>query len=400
MLGDGTDLSRGNAALKNEILFDPQDRDYGYGIISWCVIDCTRKDVIMQAHHAEYNDPLDVHDHFSIYTSNAARTSTIKRVNIPFKQDNANWTFEDSTLEVQGMGSSTYPLIHVNNTYGDLPSSQNLLKLTNGPTNFSYDSVLSISQYGTSSAISVVNQAPTSQSAANFASTGKFGYAHTQNASGGYLGSLSTNGSASCSSSNGCFKIAQTTSFDTSPTLWVDARGLGDAFRVANNTNSFFVVTASSSVGIGTSSPYAALSVVGSKGIVASHIHATSTTATSTFAGGVDLISARVKEHIYPSFSYATSTAWTGTTTIPLGPAFVTETWNSVMCFTDAGTVNISFNDGTNRMDLLNGSTTVGTFGFTTNNSFTVAEKRYVDIGTPASSPTKISCTIDKTINP
>ena len=96
----------------------------------------------------------------------------------------------------------------------------------------------------------------------------------------------------------------------------------------------------------------------------------------------------------YPSFSYATSTAWTGTTTIALAPAYVTETWKGVKCFTDAGTLNVSFNDGTNRMDMFNASTTVGQVSLITNNAFTVDEKRYVDIGTPATTPTKISCSV------
>lgn len=97
-----------------------------------------------------------------------------------------------------------------------------------------------------------------------------------------------------------------------------------------------------------------------------------------------------------PAFSYATTTAFTGTTTIALGPAYFAETWTGVKCFTDAGTVNVSFNDGTNRMDMFNASTTVGTVTLTTNNTFTASEKRYVDIGTPASSPTKVSCTVLK----
>lgn len=102
----------------------------------------------------------------------------------------------------------------------------------------------------------------------------------------------------------------------------------------------------------------------------------------------------------YPAFAYSTSTAWTATTTIPLGPAYVAEQWNGVKCFTDTGTLNVSFYDGTNRMNLFSASTSVGTVSLTTNNSFTSSEKRYVDIGTPASSPTKVSCTINKTINP
>jgi len=102
--------------------------------------------------------------------------------------------------------------------------------------------------------------------------------------------------------------------------------------------------------------------------------------------------------NLYPAFTYATSTAWTGTTTIPLGTAYVGETWNGVQCFTDAGTLNVSFYDGTNRMNMLNASTTVGSVTLSSNNTFTAAEKRYVDVGTPASSPTKISCTVSKSL--
>lgn len=100
--------------------------------------------------------------------------------------------------------------------------------------------------------------------------------------------------------------------------------------------------------------------------------------------------------NFYPAFTYATSTAWTGTTTIPLGPAYVGETWNGVKCFTDAGTLNVAFSDGTNYMDRAAVTTTVAEQTLSTNNTFTSSEKRYVDIGTPASSPTKISCTVSK----
>jgi hypothetical protein len=92
----------------------------------------------------------------------------------------------------------------------------------------------------------------------------------------------------------------------------------------------------------------------------------------------------------------ATTTSWTGTTSIPLGPSGIAETWNSVQCFTDAGTLGVSFNDGTNRFDYIpTASTTVSVFTFTTNNTFTKGEKRYIDIGNPASSPRQISCTVD-----
>lgn len=102
---------------------------------------------------------------------------------------------------------------------------------------------------------------------------------------------------------------------------------------------------------------------------------------------------------LYPAFAYATSTAWTGTTTIALGPAPVNETWLWAKCFTDTGTVQVSFYDGTNRMNWMNASTTVGTVALNSNNSFTAGEKRYVDLGTPASSPKSVSCTIAKSID-
>ena len=101
---------------------------------------------------------------------------------------------------------------------------------------------------------------------------------------------------------------------------------------------------------------------------------------------------------IYPAFTYATSTAWSGTTTVALGTAYIGETWNGVQCFTDTGTLNVRFGDGTNKMNLFNASTTVGTVTLSSNNTFTAGEKRYVEIGTPASSPTYLSCTVSKSI--
>ncbi len=118
-----------------------------------------------------------------------------------------------------------------------------------------------------------------------------------------------------------------------------------------------------------------------------------------TLLGTWDFSGATVKQHTYATFAYSTSTAWTATTTIALGVAFNAEYWDKVKCYTDVGTVNISVYDGTNRMNMFNASTTIGTVTFSTNNTFTASEKRYIDIGTPASSPTKISCTTDVITN-
>ncbi len=53
--------------------------------------------------------------------------------------------------------------------------------------------------------------------------------------------------------------------------------------------NSLFTVLSNGNVGIGTSTPYAALSVVGSSGVVADHFTSTSTVNASNFAGGINV---------------------------------------------------------------------------------------------------------------
>ena len=90
-------------------------------------------------------------------------------------------------------------------------------------------------------------------------------------------------------------------------------------------------------------------------------------------------------------FSYSTSSAWSATTTVSLAPAAANLTFNEIYCKT-SGTLNVSLNDGTNRADLMNASSTVGFFNFSTNNTFTKGEEILVDVGTPASSPTRIGC--------
>lgn len=139
-------------------------------------------------------------------------------------------------------------------------------------------------------------------------------------------------------------------------------------------------------------------SVVATSTPVVGSVYASSTTATSTFLGGV-IMSGRVQTKTYPSFVYASSTAFIGTTTVALGPAFDNQTFNSVKCFTDAGTTDVYFTDGTNRMNWLQASTTVGTIPLSTNNTFTPGEKRYIEIGNPQTSPKSLSCSFDITIN-
>lgn len=77
-------------------------------------------------------------------------------------------------------------------------------------------------------------------------------------------------------------------------TVWGNGTGTEEAFEVsdsASTTNMRIWDNGTTyfrgNVGVGTTSPYAALSVVGSSGVVAAKFTATSTTATSTFAGDV-----------------------------------------------------------------------------------------------------------------
>ena len=103
-----------------------------------------------------------------------------------------------------------------------------------------------------------------------------------------------------------------------------------------------------------------------------------------------------------PTFSYATSTAWSATTTILLGTAVENETWSAAYCWTDAGSLVVSFNDGTNRMTQVTATSSTSNVvsqTLSTNNTFVAGEKRYVDLGTQATSPTKVTCTIKKTID-
>lgn len=95
---------------------------------------------------------------------------------------------------------------------------------------------------------------------------------------------------------------------------------------------------------------------------------------------------------------YSTSTAWTGTTTVQGTVAFEAQTFTHAQCYTDAGTVGVAVTDGTNEMNYFVASTTAGSMALSTNNTFTAGEKRYVKFGTPASSPTNVTCVFRFTV--
>lgn len=155
-------------------------------------------------------------------------------------------------------------------------------------------------------------------------------------------------------------------------------------------------------VGIGTTSPEAELDVWGDTGGKILTLFSDTGTkflemlnsGVTTLLGTWDFTNATVKQSHTASFSYATSTTWTGTTTRKIGVAAAGQTWQTVQCSTDTGTVDVQFGDNTNWTTLFTASTTVGTITLTSNNTFTASEKRYVRFGNPTSSPTEFDCTI------
>jgi len=103
------------------------------------------------------------------------------------------------------------------------------------------------------------------------------------------------------------------------------------------------------------------------------------------------------KEYVFPpfgttGFTYNTTTVWSGTTTFFLAPAAATLTFTEALCETNAGSLNVSLNDGTNKADDIVASTTIGLFNFSTNNTWGKAESIRVDVGTPLASPTSTAC--------
>lgn len=126
-----------------------------------------------------------------------------------------------------------------------------------------------------------------------------------------------------------------------------------------------------------------------------------STSTNNTYSGTQDFSGATVKAHKYPSFSWpagtVNATTTTATSSIPIGTAYVAETWNSVECWSGSGTVGYQINDGTNNMDFRQATTTVSRFALSTNNTFTASEKRFINVGPLTAS--YLSCSFDITYN-
>jgi hypothetical protein len=95
------------------------------------------------------------------------------------------------------------------------------------------------------------------------------------------------------------------------------------------------------------------------------------------------------------TFTYATSTAWTGTTTLALGTYPAAMTLTNVQCYTNVGTLEVRFYYGpTPTSQYLSASSTPGVLTWSSSNAPGVAATSTVDVGNPATSPTSVSCTL------
>lgn len=128
-------------------------------------------------------------------------------------------------------------------------------------------------------------------------------------------------------------------------------------------------------------------------------IHTTSGSLTTITNASTTALS--VNNHVvigdrFLTFSYATTTAWAGTTTLPLIVIPNTMLFSSVQCITNVGTLWTQIQYGTTPTLLapLNASTTINTFAFSTNNTPAAAATSTISFGNPASSPVSVSCTI------
>ncbi len=200
-------------------------------------------------------------------------------------------------------------------------------------------------------------------------------------------------------------------SADTDTGIFKSWSGDANSLSITTNGNEVARFSQSSTTitqgnfGVGSTSPNVPLSIIGA-GVFTGEVrapifYATSTTGVSTFPNAsttaLSIGGINVTPYQYHSFTYATTT-WTGTTTIPLEVGFE-ERFVSASCYTDVGTVNVDLYHGSSHLKLLNASTTVGVFTFVTNNDIAPLSKVQVDLGTPGSSPTKLTCTIKKQIN-
>ncbi len=86
-----------------------------------------------------------------------------------------------------------------------------------------------------------------------------------------------------------------------------------------------------------------------------------------------------------------------GTSTIYIENVILAETMSAVRCSTNAGTVNVDIYQGSTHTNFFNASTTNNQMSLTTNTSLAAGNLLKVDVGTPASTPRYLQCTIKVT---
>lgn len=118
-------------------------------------------------------------------------------------------------------------------------------------------------------------------------------------------------------------------------------------------------------------------------------------TGATSLSNSFSVVSNVFSNVIQPSVTYSTTTAWTGTTTIVLQQVTLAETLNGVRCMTLPGgsTLNVQYGYGAGTTSMLTASSSNAFNAFTANNTPAAGNTLLVKIGTPASSPTDITCT-------
>lgn len=286
----------GSSSTRNEILFKPRESNsgrtdilghdlvYGYGVISWYCDDLnyTQKDVIMQAHRTLYNTDgthaTDIHRHWSIYTSNSAHTDTIKRINLEYGEDYANWDFDHTYISMGNLGE--FEAFGINNTSDNAftPTLNSLVHWNgynlSGPSMFDFNmfprsastargmdlfgnsnmsaELLYMDYQGTGVAVNF-NSTSTTNPAVTINS--KYNQRNTVNVAGGYGLLILTNGTATTSPSIGLVTFQNTTVSDSANMVTIDNRSAGKGFVIKNNTTEYFSIGNTGIVSVGGTNP-------------------------------------------------------------------------------------------------------------------------------------------------
>lgn len=161
-----------------------------------------------------------------------------------------------------------------------------------------------------------------------------------------------------------------------------------------NNGLTGGTITTTGTIGLASIAANSVLGTIGASAVPVAFATSSLFTFSPAFSAGATTLANVVEK----SFTYATSTTWTGTTTIPLEQVINAKTLNGTRCWTDVGTVNVLFGIGSASTTMITASTTNNYNAFTTNTSLAAGNHFMVAIGTPASSPTTLNCTNQLTI--